>query len=76
MPEFGGWNESDPSAGDGFTDIFNKVREEKNNESKEVLYITDDSMYSSSYSHGSSKKSPVSGLLIPEISTVKIVEKY
>ncbi|KAJ1292715.1 hypothetical protein BS78_01G011400 [Paspalum vaginatum] len=29
VPKFGEWDEKDPSTGEGFTDIFNKVREEK-----------------------------------------------
>ncbi|KAL2336815.1 hypothetical protein Fmac_011261 [Flemingia macrophylla] len=29
VPKFGDWNESDPASADGFTHIFNKVREEK-----------------------------------------------
>ncbi|XP_057764948.1 RPM1-interacting protein 4-like isoform X2 [Salvia miltiorrhiza] len=29
VPKFGQWNENDPRSGDGFTVIFNKVKEEK-----------------------------------------------
>lgn len=29
VPKFGEWDEKDPSTGEGFTDIFDKVREEK-----------------------------------------------
>uniref|UniRef100_A0A453MI16 RIN4 pathogenic type III effector avirulence factor Avr cleavage site domain-containing protein n=3 Tax=Triticinae TaxID=1648030 RepID=A0A453MI16_AEGTS len=29
VPKFGDWDEKDPSTGEGFTDIFEKVREEK-----------------------------------------------
>ncbi|GLU12481.1 hypothetical protein SLE2022_291590 [Rubroshorea leprosula] len=29
VPKFGAWDEADPKSGDGFTAIFNKVREEK-----------------------------------------------
>ncbi|KAF5474904.1 hypothetical protein F2P56_006757 [Juglans regia] len=29
VPKFGAWDEADPSSGDGFTVIFNKVKEEK-----------------------------------------------
>jgi RPM1-interacting protein 4 len=29
VPKFGAWDESDPKSGEGFTVIFNKVKEEK-----------------------------------------------
>lgn len=29
VPKFGEWDENDPASADGFTHIFNKVREEK-----------------------------------------------
>ncbi|KAL6978807.1 hypothetical protein U1Q18_020475 [Sarracenia purpurea var. burkii] len=29
VPKFGEWDESNPSSADGFTHIFNKVREER-----------------------------------------------
>lgn len=31
VPKFGEWDESDPTSADGFTHVFNKVREEKMN---------------------------------------------
>lgn len=31
VPKFGDWDESDPKSADGFTHVFNKVREEKLN---------------------------------------------
>ncbi|GKU86027.1 hypothetical protein SLEP1_g614 [Rubroshorea leprosula] len=31
VPKFGDWNENDPTSADGYTHIFNKVREERNN---------------------------------------------
>lgn len=31
VPKFGDWDESNPASADGFTDAFNKVREEKLN---------------------------------------------
>lgn len=69
MPKFGEWDESNPSSGDGFTHIFNKVREEKAGSANDP-HITDDSRYLNSFSHGSSSNKPsVSGLLIPAIST-------
>ncbi|GKV33919.1 hypothetical protein SLEP1_g42356 [Rubroshorea leprosula] len=30
VPKFGDWNENDPASADGYTHIFNKVREERN----------------------------------------------
>lgn len=29
VPNFGAWDETDPKSGEGFTAIFNKVKEEK-----------------------------------------------
>lgn len=29
VPKFGDWDESDPASADGYTQLFNKVREEK-----------------------------------------------
>ena len=63
MPKFGEWDESNPSSADGFTHIFNKVREEKQTGSAKVPHITDDSVYLNSYGHGSgSYKSSVRSL--------------
>ncbi|KAI6704105.1 hypothetical protein NL676_013241 [Syzygium grande] len=33
IPKFGAWDETDPRSGESFTVIFNKVKEEKHNES-------------------------------------------
>ncbi|TVT96979.1 hypothetical protein EJB05_03592 [Eragrostis curvula] len=46
VPKFGEWDEKDPSTGEGFTDIFNKVREEKQSGSAPVS--TSDSGYNRS----------------------------
>ncbi|CAD6207646.1 unnamed protein product [Miscanthus lutarioriparius] len=37
VPKFGEWDEKDPSTGEGFTDIFNKVREEKQSGNAPVI---------------------------------------
>ncbi|RWW41866.1 hypothetical protein BHE74_00052622, partial [Ensete ventricosum] len=44
VPKFGAWDESNPSSGDGYTHIFNKVREEKTGSTKATM-ITDDTIY-------------------------------
>ena len=31
VPKFGDWDENNPASADGYTHIFNKVREERNN---------------------------------------------
>jgi hypothetical protein len=46
VPKFGEWDEKDPSTGEGFTDIFNKVREEK--QSGDAPVITSDAGYNRS----------------------------
>ena len=43
VPKFGEWDEKDPSTGEGFTDIFNKVREDK--QSGVAPAITSDTGY-------------------------------
>lgn len=66
MPKFGGWDEDNPSSGDGYTGIFDKVREEKQTTgSAKVPNITDDSVYLASYGRSNSNKSAVSALSIP-----------
>ncbi|ONK56189.1 uncharacterized protein A4U43_C10F5050 [Asparagus officinalis] len=55
VPRFGDWDENNPSSGEGFTGIFEKVREEKQNGSAKVPHLTDDSVYPySSYGSNSS----------------------
>ncbi|URE12186.1 RPM1-interacting protein [Musa troglodytarum] len=44
VPKFGEWDESNPSSADGYTHIFNKVREEKTGSTKATM-ITDDTIY-------------------------------
>ncbi|KAL6909555.1 hypothetical protein ACP4OV_001836 [Aristida adscensionis] len=45
VPKFGEWDEKDPSTGEGFTDIFNKVKEEKQSGSGNAPVITSDTGY-------------------------------
>ena len=59
VPKFGEWDEKDPSTGEGFTDIFNKVREEK--QSGNAPVITSDTGYSRS-NQGRKYESSVSPL--------------
>lgn len=42
VPKFGAWDESDPSSADGFSLIFNKVREEKQIGSTKVPVVSND----------------------------------
>lgn len=59
VPKFGDWDESDPSAGEGYTHIFNKVREEKQSETGKVPVVPTETSYSSNRqnqnANGSSK---------------------
>ncbi|XP_026457591.1 RPM1-interacting protein 4-like isoform X1 [Papaver somniferum] len=47
VPKFGDWDESDPASADGFTHIFNKVREEKQGGAAKLPSMSNDS-----YSNG------------------------
>ncbi|KAL8106170.1 RPM1-interacting protein 4-like isoform X1 [Apium graveolens] len=59
VPKFGDWDESDPSAGEGYTHIFNKVREEKLSETGKVPIVPTETSYPSTgqrqYARSSSK---------------------
>ncbi|KAL3828407.1 hypothetical protein ACJIZ3_017209 [Penstemon smallii] len=46
VPKFGEWDETDPSAAEGYTHIFNKVREEKHSETGKVPIIPTETSYS------------------------------
>lgn len=48
MPKFGEWDEKDPSTGEGFTDIFDKVREEKRSGSGSAPTSSSDAGYNRS----------------------------
>ncbi|KAG0478444.1 hypothetical protein HPP92_013163 [Vanilla planifolia] len=45
VPELGLWDESDPSAADGLTDIFNEVSKERQTNATKVSMISDDAIY-------------------------------
>ncbi|KAL5988046.1 EH domain-containing protein 1 [Asimina triloba] len=58
VPKFGSWDETDPTSGEGFTVIFNKVKEEKQIGSSRLPTIPADASFNSSNgrkSHDSSK---------------------
>ncbi|XP_078166987.1 RPM1 interacting protein 4 [Carex rostrata] len=56
LPKFGEWDK-DPSAAEGYTDIFNKVKEEKQTGSSKSPMITDDSIYLRPSTHSTNYKS-------------------
>lgn len=58
LPKFGEWDK-DPSAAEGYTDIFNKVKEEKQTGSSKSPMITDDSIYLRPSTHSTNYKSSV-----------------
>ncbi|KAG9447910.1 hypothetical protein H6P81_014038 [Aristolochia fimbriata] len=51
VPKFGDWDEKDPASADGFTHIFNKVREEKQTGAAKVPAVPTDSSYPHSGKH-------------------------
>lgn len=53
VPKFGEWDESNPASADGFTHIFNKVREEKQIGSARVPTMSKGSSYHNSHGSGS-----------------------
>ncbi|KAJ6850836.1 RPM1-interacting protein 4-like isoform X1 [Iris pallida] len=57
VPKFGEWDENNPSSADGYTQLFNQVREEKQTGAAKVPIITNDAMYLNSYNQGGSKSS-------------------
>lgn len=58
MPKFGDWDEDNPSSGEAFTGIFNRVSEEKQTSATKVPMIIDDSIYLNSYHHDTSSSKP------------------
>ncbi|KAM3289256.1 RPM1-interacting protein 4 isoform X1 [Capsicum chacoense] len=48
VPKFGDWDENDPASAEGYTQIFNKVREEKQTGAAKVPATSTDTSYSSS----------------------------
>jgi hypothetical protein len=61
VPKFGEWDEKDPSTGEGFTDIFDKVREEKQSGSSNAPTANSDAGYNRS-NQSRKHESPVSPL--------------
>lgn len=61
VPKFGAWDELDPKSGEGFTVIFNKVKEEKQAASQIAAVPTQSNYYSNAaQGHGrSSSRSKV-----------------
>ncbi|XP_026663926.1 RPM1-interacting protein 4 isoform X2 [Phoenix dactylifera] len=57
VPKFGEWDENNPSSADGFTHIFNKVREEKQTGSAKVPVISNDIIYPNGHNQGGSHQS-------------------
>uniref|UniRef100_A0A0D9W1D3 RIN4 pathogenic type III effector avirulence factor Avr cleavage site domain-containing protein n=1 Tax=Leersia perrieri TaxID=77586 RepID=A0A0D9W1D3_9ORYZ len=49
VPKFGEWDEKDPSTGEGFTDIFEKVREEKQSGTGNAHVTTSEADYIKRY---------------------------
>ncbi|KAG0501162.1 hypothetical protein HPP92_001234 [Vanilla planifolia] len=56
VPKFGEWDESNPASADGFTGIFEKVREEKHTSATKVPMLNDDSVYLSSFQRDKGSK--------------------
>lgn len=48
VPKFGDWDENDPASAEGYTQIFNKVREEKQTGAAKVPATSTDASYSNS----------------------------
>ncbi|XP_057483075.1 RPM1-interacting protein 4-like [Actinidia eriantha] len=46
VPKFGDWDESDPTSAEGYSQIFNKVREEKQSEAGKVPAMATETSYS------------------------------
>ncbi|KAF5192992.1 Rpm1-interacting protein [Thalictrum thalictroides] len=57
VPKFGEWDENNPASADGFTHIFNKMREEKQGGSTNATSVQDDMSYSNGYKQDDSNKS-------------------
>ena len=46
VPKFGDWDETDPASAEGYTHIFNKVREERHSGAGKVPVMPTESSYS------------------------------
>ncbi|XP_077211352.1 RPM1-interacting protein 4-like isoform X2 [Tasmannia lanceolata] len=66
VPKFGAWDETDPKSGEGFTIIFNKVKEEKKIGAANLPKLpTDPVIYSSGHHGNSSSRSKICCCLFP-----------
>lgn len=54
VPKFGEWDENNPASADGFTHIFNKVREEKQTGAAKVPAMPTESSYNNDHRKDSS----------------------
>ncbi|MCD7453709.1 hypothetical protein HAX54_021900 [Datura stramonium] len=59
VPKFGAWDEKDPTSGEGFTVIFNKVKEEKHIAAAKFPIVQPHSSMPSSHNHKRNAKSKV-----------------
>ncbi|KAM3328053.1 RPM1-interacting protein 4 isoform X2 [Capsicum galapagoense] len=59
VPKFGAWDEKDPKSGEGFTVIFNKVKEEKHTAAAKFPIVQPQSNIPSSHNHKTNAKSKV-----------------
>lgn len=59
VPRFGEWDETNPSSADGYTHIFNKVREEKLTGAAKAPGMTPDGSYSGTRKQKNSAKSKI-----------------
>ncbi|CAN4126925.1 unnamed protein product [Withania somnifera] len=57
VPKFGAWDEKDPKSGEGFTAIFNKVKEEKQIAAAKFPIVQPHSSIPSSHNHKRNAKS-------------------
>ncbi|KAK8565178.1 hypothetical protein V6N13_020304 [Hibiscus sabdariffa] len=65
VPKFGDWDESNPASADGYTHIFNKVREERNNGGRVPGMPGDQSPYNNARNRRPSNNSAVKSCCLP-----------
>jgi RPM1-interacting protein 4 len=59
VPKFGDWDESNPASSEGYTAIFNRVREEKQVEAGKVPAAASDTPYSNGHKQPGNENSKV-----------------
>ncbi|XP_057957634.1 RPM1-interacting protein 4-like isoform X2 [Malania oleifera] len=57
VPKFGDWDETNPASADGYTHIFNKVREERQSGTGKVPIMSTDTYYPNGQKHGPNRGS-------------------